>query len=843
MPGSETVRGNEGMIYQTLNGTWLINEKGSEAYIEGKVPGSVLSALLVQHRLQDPFFGLNEYPTKEMFYSDFYFTREFEVMPELMSQERIYLCCKGIDTLAKIYINDMPIGRTENMHRTYYFNITGYLRPVGNRITIEIDSPLEYIENIHHGLNKEVNYVPGGCTEGNQYLRKSHSMFGWMHAAQLPDCGIWRSIDLVGYSYIKLDEAEIIQHHDKKNVTLEINVSAEVFRNDPFIIQAELISPEGRISAITETMIGGQCSMNMEIESPRLWWPNGFGEHPLYTVSIYALDMNGNQWDSKTYRIGLRTITVSREPDRYGTEFCFKVNGIKIFAMGADYVPEDSIYSFITKEKIDYLLKSCVKSNFNTLRVWGGGYYPSDTFYDLCDEYGLIVWQDLMFADNVYELNEDFRKNIEAEITDNIKRLRSHACLGLICGNSGIEKDWVEDEQFSGHSGPLMDDYKKIFEDMVPAIMERYAPSTFYWPSTPSSGGNFVKPSDEAHGDSHFFGVWGDGEPVRAYYDHEMRFCSAFGFLSYPSIKTVKSFTRESDRNIFSEVMESHVKDPGAGGRMLKYLSEEFLYPKDFESLLYITQIMQGLTVKKAVEHMRRNRGRCMGSLFWQLNDSWPVASCSSIDYYGRFKALQYMAKGFYASVAGSIYREGSVASVYVQNETRDIEVRRVRVSLQTFEFRLLHEVEYEVEIKPFEAVKVCEINYTPYIEGLENRVFMEANFIDEEGNVVSTETEVFVPYKRLALDLSSISYSVIELVDEYVIRMMSGGFAAFVELDLKQADAIFSDNFFHLTSKREKAIRLKKADIRYLQYGSPQIQNGYELEQQLVIRSLKDTY
>lgn len=831
------------MIYQTLNGTWLINEKGSEAYIEGKIPGSILSALLMQHRLQDPFYGLNEYPTREIFLGDFYFTREFDVMPELMSQERIYLCCKGIDTLAKIYINDMPIGRTENMHRTYYFNITGYLRPMGNRITIEVDSPLNYTENIHAGLNKNSTYVPAGSTRGSQYLRKAHAMMGWDFAPQLIDCGIFRSIDLVGHSFLKLDEVEIIQHHERNSVNLEINVNAELFRNDPFLIQAELISPEGTISAINETMIDGHCTLNMEIESPKIWWPRGFGQQPLYTVSVYALDMNGNQWDSKTYRIGLRTITVSRDPDHFGREFSFVVNGERIFAMGAGYVPEDSIYPFVTKEKIDYLLKACARSNFNMIRVWGGGYYPSDTFYDLCDEYGLIVWQDLMFADNVYELNDDFRRNIEAEVTDNLKRIRSHACLGLICGNADIEGGWLDDDKFADHSGPLKSDYLRMFEDIIPGLVGNYAPGVFYWPSSPSAGGNFTNTFDESNGDSHFHGGRGGYGYVSEFKNHYMRFCSQFGFPSYPSLKTIKAFTKESDRNIFSEVMESHLKEEGAGGMILQYLSRNFLYPKDFDSLLYVSQIMQGLAVKGAVEHMRRNRGQCMGALFFQLNDCWPAASQSSVDYFGRYKALQYMAKSFYASVAGSIDREGNTVSVYIQNETRDIEIRRVKISLQTFEFRLLHEVEYEVEVKPFEAVKVCEINYTPYIEGLENRVFMEANFIDEDDNVVQTETEVFVPYKRLALDLSSISYSVIELADEYVIRMMSGGFAAFVELDLKQADAVFSDNFFHLTSKREKAVRLKKSDIRYLAYGSPEIQNGYELEQQLVIRSLKDTY
>ncbi|MFT3982428.1 MAG: glycoside hydrolase family 2 protein [Lachnospiraceae bacterium] len=831
------------MIFQTLNGNWVMNEKGSEAYIEAKVPGSVLSALLVQHRVPDPFFGTNEYETRELFRKDYYFTREFEVLPELFEQEHIRLCCKGIDTLSKIYINGIPLGQTENMHRTYNYEVKNYLRTGVNVITIEILSPINYIENYKTGLGKNITYIPQGGMKGNQFIRKAHCMFGWDWGAQVPDCGIWRSIDLIGYSLIRLDDVEIIQRHEKKKVTLEIHVSAEIIRKSTYIIQAELVTPDGRVSAITETMEGGNAVLTMEIENPKIWWPNGFGDQPLYTVSVFALDMNGNQWDSKSYRVGLRTLTVSQEKDEFGNEFCFVVNGVKIFSMGANYIPEDTIYSFVTKEKIDYLLKAAVKSNFNTIRVWGGGYYPSDTFYDLCDEYGLIVWQDLMFACNVYELTEDFRKNIEAEAVDNITRIRHHACLGLICGNNEIESGWDHWPDIMHHSEALKRDYVRMFEEILPQIASNCAPQTFYWHSSPSSGGRFDKPDDETRGDCHYWDVWHGLKPFTAYKEHSMRFCSEFGFQSFPSVKTVKTFTKEEDRNIFSEVMESHQKNAGANGKILFYLSENFLYPKDFESLLYITQLMQALAVKYGVEHWRRQRGRCMGTLYWQLNDSWPVASWSSIDYFGRWKALQYMAKDFYAQIAGSIERSGKIASVYIQNETRDFESRRVKVSLQTLDFRLLHEAEYEVEIKPFEALKVCEIDYAPYIKGIENRVFMEAVFLDEDDAVVSSEIEIFVPYKRLALEGSSISYSVIELADEYVIRMMSGGFAAFVELDLRQADAVFSENFFHLTSKREKAIKLKKTDIRYLTYGVPEIQNGYELEQQLVIRTLRDTY
>lgn len=831
------------MIFQTLNGNWVMNERGSEAFVEAKVPGSVLSNLLVGHRVQDPFYGTNEEEVRELFKRDYFFSTEFEIIPELYEQERVRLCCKGVDTLARVYVNNMLVGTCDNMHRTYNFEVKQYLHPGFNTVMFEMLSPINYITSHTPASGKETDYAPEGCQKGNQYLRKAHCMFGWDWGANIPDCGIWRSVDLVGYSLIKIDDVLISQKHEKKKVTLDIKVKAELIRNDHYIIQGELITPDGKVSAITETLTSDEVTLTMEIENPKLWWPHGFGEQPLYTVSIFALDMNGNQWDSKTYRIGLRTLSVSQQKDEFGKEFCFVCNGIKIFAMGANYVPEDTIYSFITKEKIDYLLKSAIRCNFNTIRIWGGGYYPSDTFYDLCDEYGIIVWQDLMFACNIYELTDDFLNSTMKEAEDNIVRLRHHACLGLICGNNELESFWVGNEEFKKAPDALRKDYLRLFEDVLPQIAAKCAPQTFYWPSSPSSGGKFDKPDDETRGDCHFWDVWHGTKDFTEYSKHNMRFVSEFGFQSFPSIKTVKTFTSESDRNVFSKVMESHQKNSEANGKMIYYLSHMFLFPRDFESLLYLTQIMQAIAVKHGVEHWRRNRGCNMGTLFWQLNDSWPVASWSSIDYFGRWKPLQYFSRYFFAQIAGSIERNGNIVSPYVVNETRDFETRRVKLSLQTMDFRLLYEEEHEVDVAPFSAMKVCETDYSDLIAGIENSVFVEAEFFDEDGNIQSTEIDVFVEYKYLNLDGSSISYSVIELADEYVIRMMSGGFAAFVELDLRNADAVFSDNYFHLTSKREKTVRLKKSDIRYLNPNVSEIQNGYELEQQLVIRSLRDTF
>lgn len=831
------------MIFQTLNGTWIMNERGSEGFVEAQVPGSVMSALLIQHRANDPFFGTNEAEARELFKKDYFFSTEFEVMPELFEQERIRLCLKGVDTVSRVYVNNMYVGETNNMHRTYNFEVKHLLHPGINSVMIELLSPINYIANRQPTLGKEIEYAPVGCEKGNQYLRKAHCMFGWDWGADIPDCGIWRSIDLIGYSLIRIDDVLITQKHEKKKVTLDIHVRAELIRNEHYIIQTELVTPDGKVSAITETLTSSEVTLSMEIENPKLWWPHGFGEQPLYTVSVFALDMNGNQWDSKSYRIGLRTMTVSQDKDEFGKEFCFMVNGVRIFSMGANYIPEDTIYSFITKEKIEYLLKSAIKCNFNTLRIWGGGYYPSDTFYNLCDEMGIIVWQDLMFACNIYDLDDDFRKNIEAEIRDNVSRFRHHACLGLICGNNEIESAWTSWDDFKNHPEELRRDYLEMFEDIIPDIIGQLAPQTFYWPSSPSSGGRFDNPDDETRGDSHYWEVWHGSKEFEEYANHTQRFVSEFGFQSFPSIKTVKTFTTEADRNVFSKVMESHQKNDEANGKLIYSLSHNFLFPKDFESMLYLTQILQAISIKYGVEHWRRNRGCTMGTLFWQLNDSWPVASWSSIDYFGRWKPLQYFSKYFFAQIAGSLERNGNIVSPYVVNETRDFETRRVKLSLQTMDFRLLHEEEYVVDIAPFGVTKVCEIDYSNLIEGIENNVFVEADFFDEDGNIQSTEIDVFVKYKYLNLDGSSISYSVIELADEYVIRMMSGGFAAFVELDLVQADAIFSDNYFHLTSKREKTVRLKKSDIRYLNPNIPEIQNGYELEQQLVIRSLRDTY
>lgn len=827
------------MIRVELNGTWEMNAVSEEDCTKVEIPGSVMSGLMAAGKIEDPFYRMNEYEANELFYKDFEFKKEFTAEDLFLENGRIELVCEGLDTLSEIYINSVLLAKTDNMHRTYVFDCKKLLKQGVNEIKIIFRSVHKYRTEYQDEQGKEITYVPCGCMRGNQYLRKAHCMFGWDWGAGIPDAGIWRDIYFLGYSEAKLTGARIRQNHENGRVSLCVEPEIEFLSEEAQTVQAVLTAPDGQRFA--QEMLcekGKDHTIRIDVENPMLWWPNGMGEQPLYRLSLSMKDQE------KSYTIGLRTLTVSQDKDEWGNEFCFKVNGVRIFAMGADYIPEDTVYSHITPQRIRYLLKSCKRAHFNTIRIWGGGYYPSDEFYEICDEYGLIVWQDFMFACNVYDVNDHFAENIAAEVRDNARRIRHHACLGLWCGNNEIESGWDHWPDIVCHSDLLKQDYVKQFEQIIPEALRSVDTETFYWPSSPSSGGGFDNPDDENRGDTHYWSVWHGLLPFTDYRNHYFRFCSEFGFQSFPSFKTVETFTEECDRNIFSEVMESHQKNDEANGKMLYYLSENFLYPKDFDSLLYVTQILQGIAIKAGVEHWRRHRGRCMGALYWQLNDSWPVASWASIDYYGRWKALQYMAEDFFAPCAPSIMRTGESASYYVENESKENVECSVRVRLKTLDFEVLREDGAEVSLKPFEVRKLLSVDYGDLIKHQKQEVFIELSYTDSTGRS-QIETETFVPYKHMHLKKPQIGVSVKETEETFEIILKTDTFAPFVELDLYSNDAVFSDNYFHLTGTEERIICLRKDEITQYRTNRNhrEIKSAEDLLSELKVRSLRDTY
>lgn len=822
----------------TLNGTWQLSAgHRSLESVDMQIPGTVLSGLLAAGKIKDPFYRTNEDATRALFWKDYVFTRTFDVDEELLAQQHIVLVCEGLDTLAEISINGTFLAKTDNMHRTWKFQAKKLLHPGKNEIQIVFRSVLRFIEDYPYEAHKKINYIPCGSMKGNQLLRKAHSMFGWDWGPQTIDAGIFRDIYLQGYSHARIEDIRIHQQHAKNvSVQTSITLSESVPGQKLCVELSEDGADKPLQTKLCKTNADGVAAVDFVIENPKLWWPNDYGNQPLYIVRTTLLDEDGTSLESITRRIGLRTLTISQEKDEWGNEFAFCVNGVKIFTRGGNYIPDDCLYTRITEKKLDYILESCRRAHFNCVRVWGGGYYPSDAFYDLCDEKGLIVWQDLMYACNVYDVTDAFAENCRQETYDNVRRLRHHASLGLWCGNNEIESAWDHWGDFQKETPYLRADYIRLFEEVLPKAVQEADGETFYWHSSPSSGGCFDNPDDANRGDTHYWDVWHGQKPFTDYRKYFFRFCSEFGFQSFPCAKTVNSFTLEDDRNIFSRVMESHQKNDAANGKMLYYLSENLRYPKDLTHLLYASQVLQGMAIKYGVDHWRRNRGRCMGTLYWQINDDWPAPSWSSIDYFGRWKALHYMAQKFYAPHAVSMTLEDHRCHVYFSNESFETTEYSLTLSIRDLSGNVLETYETKGNSPAFSAIETAVVDICSW-EDQKDDVFLEA-VIHTKDQKVLKDVETLVPYKYLNLKNPVISTEAEETNDAFILHISSDCFAPFVALDFDDADVIFSDNFFHLTDKTVQDIIVKKEDILQGHF-----ENAEDFRKRLQILSLGTSY
>lgn len=822
----------------TLNGTWQLSAgHRSLESVDMQIPGTVLSGLLAAGKIKDPFYRTNEDATRALFWKDYVFTRTFDVDEELLAQQHIVLVCEGLDTLAEISINGTFLAKTDNMHRTWKFQAKKLLHPGKNEIQIVFRSVLRFIEDYPYEAHKKINYIPCGSMKGNQLLRKAHSMFGWDWGPQTIDAGIFRDIYLQGYSHARIEDIRIHQQHAKNvSVQTSITLSESVPGQKLCVELSEDGADKPLQTKLCKTNADGVAAVDFVIENPKLWWPNDYGDQPLYIVRTTLLDEDGTSLESITRRIGLRTLTISQEKDEWGNEFAFCVNGVKIFTHGGNYIPDDCLYTRITEKKLDYILESCRRAHFNCVRVWGGGYYPSDAFYDLCDEKGLIVWQDLMYACNVYDVTDAFAENCRQETYDNVRRLRHHASLGLWCGNNEIESAWDHWGDFQKETPYLRADYIRLFEEVLPKAVQEADGETFYWHSSPSSGGCFDNPDDANRGDTHYWDVWHGQKPFTDYRKYFFRFCSEFGFQSFPCAKTVNSFTLEDDRNIFSRVMESHQKNDAANGKMLYYLSENLRYPKDLTHLLYASQVLQGMAIKYGVDHWRRNRGRCMGTLYWQINDDWPAPSWSSIDYFGRWKALHYMAQKFYAPHAVSMTLEDHRCHVYFSNESFETTEYSLTLSIRDLSGNVLETYETKGNSPAFSAIETAVVDICSW-EDQKDDVFLEA-VIHTKDQKVLKDVETLVPYKYLNLKNPVISTEAEETNDAFILHISSDCFAPFVALDFDDADVIFSDNFFHLTDKTVQDIIVKKEDILQGHF-----ENAEDFRKRLQILSLGTSY
>ena len=822
----------------SLNGTWQWKKAGDDSFLQGEVPGSVLADLLRLNRIEDPYWRLNEYKTRDLFLEDYMYERTFDVPAEVLKSHQVVLVCSGLDTIADVYLNGRKIAQVNDMHRTYRFDVKQQLQAGCNHIKVYFHSPIRFVN--HEDATNDIFYASTGCMKGNGALRKAHYMFGWDWGPQLPDAGIFRDIYLEYADIATLSDVRIRQFHTDGQVRVNLEAAVQRFLGDELHLLAKITAPDGQAWE-QKVPVAEKTVLDFVIKNPQLWWPNGYGEHPLYQVDVVLLH-GTQQLDCYNCNIGLRTLTVSTQPDEWGSEFAITVNGVKIFAMGANYIPEDNIIKRVTKERSERLVADCARANYNCIRIWGGGYYPDDFMYDACDKYGIIVWQDLMFACNVYRLTEDFEQNIIQETIDNVKRLRHHACMGLWCGNNEMEWGWGEGwARIQGHHPRYKADYIKIFEMVLPRVTQAYDDQTFYWLSSPSSGGSYDDPNDENRGDKHYWEVWHSNKPFTEYRNSYFRFCSEYGFQSFPHIKTINSFCLPEDKNIFSEVMESHQKNGVANSKIFSYVAGYFKYPKDMESISYISQILQLKAIQYGVEHWRRNRGRCMGSIYWQLNDCWPVASWSSIDYYGRWKALHYGAKRFHSLFMVSACEKEELSteiSYYVHNDTLSAKKAKLAVKLIDTDFHVLYSNEQDVEVQPLQVENAFTVDFAAYIKDEEHKkqVFAQYQLI-EDGTVISTGSTMFVKPKYFALPQVSYHAHIEETPESFVLHVTSSAFAYYTELYFKDVDCIFSDNYFDITSAEGVTVTVAKEDL------SDANVTAEELLDQLCIKSVVDSF
>lgn len=854
------------MKQQLLSSGWMLTIPEDNVYhigpdpIPATIPGSVYSCLLENKLMPDPYWRDNELDALKLMENDFLFTEHFVPEKEVLSSDRVILKFDGIDTIADITLNGTFLGHTENMHRSFEFDVKELLKEGENELAVKFFSPLKFCAASHEKIK---NMESTDAVPGYPQLRKAHCMFGWDWGPRLPDAGFYRPIRLLGVKKTRLsDDIRVMQEHEIEETGVHGNVVKKVKLavtavTDPVYaegVHAEIMltDPDGRMTCFAadgkeEKCLGGKLT----VENPKLWWPNGYGGQDLYTVTVRLIDdATGEELDQTQKRIGLRTVTVDtspfpeevrdphigpqvREDRKEGRHFDFVVNGLRIFAMGGDYIPEDNILQRVTRDRTEILIRDAAEAHYNCIRIWGGGYYLDDFFYDLCDEYGLLLWQDFMFACASYELTEDFEENLKAEFTEVVRRLRHHASMSVWCGNNEMEAQVLEDH-WNGEFNELIPgmggirpvhhasnkqyyDYIKLYEYILPKIMKEEAPEAFYWPSSPSSGGNYEDIYEENIGDAHYWGVWHGGDQFSDYRKHHFRFLSEFGFQSFPCMETVRSFTEPEDRNVFSEVMEMHQRNTAANGKIMNYLSATYRYPKNFDELLYCSQMLQLDAIRYGVEYFRRIRGTCMGTVVWQLNDIWPVASWASIDYYGRWKALHYGEKRFFAPVSITCEEHGRLdqkpfvnslpipveysAALHVANETGETVKGTVRWQLRRPDSSVIRENEKDIEIAPYSGTWLDKEIYNGLADEREMHLYYE--FV-QDGKIVSSGSAMFVAPKHYRFADPKLSVR----VEGETVIVTSEGYAKGVCIESEDGNLRLSDNFFDM-EKGERVLAI----------------------------------
>ena len=815
-------------IYEVeLKNNWSFQKVGDSTWLNATVPGSVHLDLLNNKKIKDPFFRLNEHELQWIDKEDWQYKTNFEVSEDELSMQNIELEFLGLDTYGKVFLNDSLVLQTDNMFRSYIIDCKHLLKKGKNTLQVLLESPIKKgvkkHDNVGYKFPESGNDLAEiGKVEKDKkvglFTRKAGYHFGWDWGPRLVPSGLWKPVKLRGWSHHKINDLFIKQNRldSVASLTAMIEVDVKTASKETSV---EVLVNKKSIKIVDVELINGKNTLEIpfEIENAELWWPNGMGKQVLYDVEV---KINSNSYaDSKSHRVGLRTIELITEADSLGSSFYFKVNGHAVFMKGANYIPQDQFQSRVKKSNYEFILNSAKNANMNMIRVWGGGIYENDEFYDLCDENGLLVWQDFMFACAMYPGDESFLKNVKQEAIENVKRLRNHTSIAMWCGNNENQWAWqnwgwkedVAKEQSQEVADSMWKSYDDLFHKILPEVVNQYDSDRAYWSSSPSSA--LGKKISFTKGDYHYWDVWWGKKPFENYNTAIPRFMSEFGFQSFPEFSSVKKYTNPEDYDVYSEVMKSHQRSSIGNATIEEYMLRDYKKPKDFESFLYVSQLLQADGVNIGFEAHRRNKDRCMGSLYWQLNDCWPVASWSSIDYFGKWKALHYKAKKSFRNFLVSYENNEESVKVFVVSDSISNTNAQLNVRLIDFEGNELKQWNKNVTITGNSSESHLELMKNDFLNDTKsNKVLLYTELISNK-KVLSENIMYLVPNKELALTTPKITYSIHENKNQFIVELKTDRLAKNVFLSTNSTHN-FSDNYFDMLPNSKKNISIKKDQL-----------------------------
>lgn len=806
------------VIKNQLHQNWQFREKSDKQeapWFPARVPGTVHTDLMANKLIEDPFYRDNEQAAQWVEERDWEYKTTFTLDKEQLKHSYFRLVFHGLDTYAKVFLNDVLILTADNMFRTWPVDVKPHLKEGDNQLYIHFISPINHVKAHWQTLGYQ---LPGGP---RVLTRKAPYHYGWDWGPRLVTSGVWKPIELEIWDTARIEDFHIEQNElnkERARLTAHFEVRSGTHQEAELAVTLDE-EPGSKPTARSEVkLVPGinQISFSFEVLKPKLWWTNGLGEPFLYKFKG-TLEVDGDFVDALVRPLGLRTLDVIVKKDltpggEPGETFYFKLNGKPVFMKGANYIPQDSFIPRVTEARYRSLIRDAKAANMNMLRVWGGGIYERDIFYNLCDEAGILVWQDFMFACSMVPGENEFFDNVRQEAIDNVKRLRSHPCIALWCGNNEINEAWHNwgwQEPFTeDQRARIWEDYQAIFHRILPQTVSQYDPGRYYLPSSPKFGrGNYRSLRE---GDNHYWGVWHDEEPFSVFNKKIGRFMSEHGFQSFPPLETINIFTQPQDRTYDSSVMMVHQKHPRGNQLIRTYMARDYQMPGNFEHFVYLSQILQAEGMKLGMEAQRRAMPFCMGTLYWQLNDCWPVVSWSGRDYNGQWKALHYYAKrGYQPFLVSPVEEDGKINIYIVSDKLRHLQ-GALFITVKDFTGKLIFSESADVIVESNSSQNVFSMQVDRLLSGQDKRdVVLTADFKLLGDGIKATNYYYFVPPKDLRLyqpDFhSGVSGTACQTRVE--IRISSNVLARHVYLRMESVGGFFSDNFFDLPAQTEKVL------------------------------------